>query len=156
MKKADLKIGELYVIDHHDRAELLEDLGQGEWRVRYLDSPKMNMETWVSSSNITRPWIPTAAHLKNRASHSWSTSSTGDEHDRRLKATAVSLAEELETGSSQAIREIGWQLPDDQYDPEGQGLIELSIPEEMAERIIRALKQNKTHEDNGSLGELLS
>lgn len=153
MRKSELTIGELYVVDHFDRAELLADLGYGDWKIRYLDPPQMGMEARVSSHRITRPWIPTAVHLKNRAGYSLAVHPGGEEHDTRLKELAAGLAEELERNSDQAIREIGWQLPCDEHDPEGQGLIDLSLPESMARQVLEALSSRQAQEN--PLGELL-
>lgn len=154
MIKSELKIGELYVADLIDRVELLEDLGYGEWKVRYLDPPKTGLETTVTSGRINRPWVPTASHLRNRKEYSWVSSSTGEAHEARLKETTVQLAEQLEANDKHAIREIGWEIPDDEYDPEARGLINLSLPESMAEQVLAALKAQNPQEES-QLGELL-
>lgn len=154
MIKSELKIGEIYVADLIDRVELLEDLGYGDWKIRYLDPPNTGIEASITSGRINRPWVPTASHLKTRRGYSWANCSTGEEHEARLKETAIQLAEQLEADNPHAIREIDWELPRDEYDPQARGLINLSLPESMAEQVLAALKAQNPQEAS-QLGELL-
>lgn len=67
MLSKDLEVGKLYSTSDGHRVELLENLGGGDWRARWLDPPHTDKEGGLISRDIVAPWRSPSARAVEQA-----------------------------------------------------------------------------------------